>query len=416
MQYLDPAKFKAMKYYFIFFLLLFPIIVLAQYKNDNVKFKTVYMEDICETLKNNPDYVLLDVRSKGEFADTSSSNYLNIGHLKNAINISVDELPNRLAEIKQLSNKLVFVYCSHSQRSRRASAMLADSGFTNVMNLNGGLTFFNQYKESHLPCADMYYETANLYKLIAAPELLTILKNREDLFLIDVRTDSVFKGISNNEAMNASGKITGAVNIPLNDFASRLSEIPKNKYIIITDDAGNESPKAAKILIDKGYNNISLAFNGMSLWNSTSQAEMTGKEQFWSNGFSYKMITADEFNSLALQPGAVIVDVRTEEEFNNKAKDGWRNRGNIKGAISIPFVSFAERMKELDGHKNKPVFLYHFSNQPEVFKAAKMLTENGFLKVNVLMGGIWNLNWRAANIKNKKELNKWVENIPEENF
>ena len=59
-------------------------------------------------------------------------------------------------------------------------------------------------------------------------------------------------------------------------------------------------------------------------------------------------------------------------------------------------------MKELDEYKNKPVFLYHFSNQLEVFKAARMLTENGFSKINVLMGGIWNLNWRAANIKNKK--------------
>ena len=73
-------------------------------------------------------------------------------------------------------------------------------------------------------------------------------------------------------------------------------------------------------------------------------------------------------------------------------------------------------MKELDEYKNKPVFLYHFSNQLEVFKAARMLTENGFSKINVLMGGIWNLNWRAANIKNKKELNKWVVNIPEENL
>ena len=405
-----------MKYSNLLFFLFLPLLVSAQYKNDNVKYKTVFLEDFCETLKNNPGYVLLDVRSRGEYADTSSSNYLNIGHLKNAINIPVDELPGRLGELKQLSNKPVFVYCSHSQRSRRASAMLADSGFANVLNLNGGLTYFNQFKEKQLACADMYYETANTYKLIAAPELVAKLKKQDPIFLLDVRKDSVFNGISRDEAGNANGKIKGAVNIPLSDLPNRLSEIPTNKTIVIIDDAGNESPKAAVILMKNGYENISLAFNGMNMWNATPFAEMAGKKQYWSNGFYYKMITADEFNLLALQPGAVIVDVRTTDEFNNKAKDSWRNRGNIKGAISIPFISFAERMKELDAYKNKPVFLYHFGNQPEVFKAAKLLSENGFLQVHVLMGGIWNLNWRAANIKNKMELNKWVVNIPEENL
>jgi rhodanese-related sulfurtransferase len=99
-----------------------------------------------------------------------------------------------------------------------------------------------------------------------------------------------------------------------------------------------------------------------------------------------------------------------------KAREGWRNRGHIKGSRSIPFDNFAGRYKELDGYKNKPVFLYHFNNQPEVFKAAKLLTEHGYTNVNVLMGGIWNLGWRAANIKNKQELNSCLENIPAENL
>jgi rhodanese-related sulfurtransferase len=128
------------------------------------------------------------------------------------------------------------------------------------------------------------------------------------------------------------------------------------------------------------------------------------------------MITADDFNVMARTPGSIIIDVRSEEEYANKAKESWRNRGNIKGARSIPFNSFASRFKELDVYKNKPVFLYHFNNQPDVFEAARILTENGYTNVNVLIGGIWNLSWRAANIKNKKDINNWVENIPPENL
>ena len=112
----------------------------AQYQFDNVKFKTVYIEDLCQTLKENPGFLLLDVRSTGEFHDTSTSINYNIGHLNNAINIDVRELPVRLKELYAYKNKPVFIYCSHSQRSRRASALLADSGFTKVYNINGGLT------------------------------------------------------------------------------------------------------------------------------------------------------------------------------------------------------------------------------------------------------------------------------------
>jgi len=44
--------------------------------------------------------------------------------------------------------------------------------------------------------------------------------------------------------------------------------------------------------------------------------------------------------------------------------------------------------------------------------SAKQLAQAGFKNVNVLLGGIDNLRWRAANIKGKSRLNDWVENIP----
>src|SRR5215213_1242146 len=112
----------------------------AQYKNDNVLFKTILPQDLCKALDKNPGYLLLDVRSPGEYSDTSSSAGLNLGHLDGAMNIDIRQVGNRLSEISAYKNKPVFVYCSHSQRSRRVSKMLADSGFTNVNNINGGVS------------------------------------------------------------------------------------------------------------------------------------------------------------------------------------------------------------------------------------------------------------------------------------
>ena len=62
---------------------------------------------------------------------------MNIGRLKNAKNIDVRQFGSRLSELQDFKNRPVFVYCSHSQRSRRASKMLADSGFTRVSILMG---------------------------------------------------------------------------------------------------------------------------------------------------------------------------------------------------------------------------------------------------------------------------------------
>jgi 3-mercaptopyruvate sulfurtransferase SseA len=71
----------------------------AQFKNDNVKYSTVYPEDLCKTLQANPGYVLLDVRSQGEFDDTSSMGGMNIGHIKGAQHISIQEHTTALERI-----------------------------------------------------------------------------------------------------------------------------------------------------------------------------------------------------------------------------------------------------------------------------------------------------------------------------
>jgi hypothetical protein len=60
--------------------------------------------------------------------------------------------------------------------------------------------------------------------------------------------------------------------------------------------------------------------------------------------------------------------------------------------------------------------VYGFGTNPDTFKAAKLLAEKGFNNVSLLLGGVTNLRWRAANIKGKSQLDKWVVNVPQENL
>jgi rhodanese-related sulfurtransferase/DNA-directed RNA polymerase subunit RPC12/RpoP len=109
-------------------------------KKSTVTFKTILPSEVCDYISTHPGVVLLDVRTKEEFEGKANPDF---GTLKNAINIPVQELENRLSEIADLKNKEIIVYCSHSHRSPRASYILTQNGFINVTNMAGGMSVMN---------------------------------------------------------------------------------------------------------------------------------------------------------------------------------------------------------------------------------------------------------------------------------
>jgi rhodanese-related sulfurtransferase/DNA-directed RNA polymerase subunit RPC12/RpoP len=106
-------------------------------KASSIVFKTIQPSEICSYLQKHPGVVLLDVRTKEEFEGKANPNF---GSLKNAINISVNDLEQKIPSIANLKNKEIIVYCSHSHRSPRASYLLTQHGFTNVTNMAGGMS------------------------------------------------------------------------------------------------------------------------------------------------------------------------------------------------------------------------------------------------------------------------------------
>jgi rhodanese-related sulfurtransferase len=381
----------------------------SQYKYDNALFKTVYWEDLCDMLKQNPDALILDVRSKGEHYDTSTFKSLNIGHLKDAMNINISEVGNRLKEIEAYKSKPVFIYCSHSQRSRRVSKMLADSGFVNVHNINGGvsnLRMFGFKEECDLLSSNLPYQ-------IISPKALMQNKGTE-YFILDVRADSSFKGIALQERKNAYGKLKNAVNIPLSTLEQNFASLPKDKKILIVDEGGNESVAAAELLTQKGYTKLAVLFNGLDAVHS----EIPEKDRtFWVNPVSYHTINAEGFDALMKKRNVTVIDIRTAEEFNNASKESFRNIGVLKGAINIPFADWDKQLASLPASKDNPIALYSFGGgSPELFEVAKKLSAQGYKNVNIVLGGLFAFRWRAANIKGLAYLKDWVVNVPADNL
>ena len=109
---------------------------------NTVRIKHIAPDAICNFIADmgKENIVLLDVRTAEEFNGTAPDKF---GRLADAINIPVQELQNRMTELKDYKNKEIVVYCSHSHRSPMATYVLMQNGFTKVTNMQSGMSEWN---------------------------------------------------------------------------------------------------------------------------------------------------------------------------------------------------------------------------------------------------------------------------------
>jgi rhodanese-related sulfurtransferase len=87
-------------------------------------------KDVIDLIKNNPDLVIVDVRTQAEFES---------GHIKRSVNIDVSR-PNFKEDINRLNkNTRYVVYCRSGNRSRFAAQIMEVLGFREVYDLGGGI-------------------------------------------------------------------------------------------------------------------------------------------------------------------------------------------------------------------------------------------------------------------------------------
>lgn len=86
-----------------------------------------------------PGAQIIDVRTDGEVAE---------GMIENAVQMNVAKWKNFVTAAEGLDpSKPVLVYCKSGGRSNSAATYLVEQGFTQVYDLDGGITSWNQCKE-----------------------------------------------------------------------------------------------------------------------------------------------------------------------------------------------------------------------------------------------------------------------------
>mgnify|MGYP003393358942 FL=1 len=389
-------------------------VIHAQYQGDGTAYRTIYLEELDSLLRAMPDHILVDVRSPGEFADTSAWERGNIGRISGAINIPIDSVGVMFDSLRSFQQRPVVLYCSHSQRSRRVAQQLADSGFTNVTNVNGGLNRYWIDQGPAMASLKARVITSTPYTLISGPQLCERITSPSGALILDVRSDSAFRSIAMSEVERSHGRLRSAINIPLEALAARIGEIALDVPIVVVDALTDRAPAAARKLLAHGAANVAVLYKGMEGVRSHGYFHFPCMAREWIERPPYQILSIE-----VVQPGEIqrgfnrIIDMRPDDEYGNAAKDAWKNIGRMTGAVHIPAAELASRIEDLAMDKGASVLIYGFSSNPYVFVAASMLADLGYTNVHVMANGLFGLRWAAANIKGHEFLRDLVENAPE---
>lgn len=90
---------------------------------------------------------------------------------------------------------------------------------------------------------------------------LNEIRNRDDVYVLDVREDSEFQ----------SGHVPEANWIPLGELSSRLSEVPTDKTVVAVCRSGNRSGQATQLLRQAGFDAHNMV-GGMNSWTASGFA------------------------------------------------------------------------------------------------------------------------------------------------
>ena len=95
--------------------------------------------DLAARLEGAKPVAVIDVRGPDEFAGP-------LGHIPNARNVPLADLPRHLDELGSLTETPVVLVCKTDKRSANAAALLGSVGFRDVVVLRGGMVRWNEAK------------------------------------------------------------------------------------------------------------------------------------------------------------------------------------------------------------------------------------------------------------------------------
>lgn len=197
----------------------------AQDKNSGTQTSTIMdmtgaeLDKIMNDTATKEQYLVIDVREKHEY---------NAGHVRYAINISLNDIENRLEDISSVKDQNVIVICRSGRRSLAAAEILQKKGFKKLFNAEGVST----------------YPYTSLTKVTnISGKQMQALVNTGNYSVVDARDPADY----------AVSHLKGAVSGNADTIAKILPQLPKDKPVLTYCYSGNRSFAVAEKLAAAGY-------------------------------------------------------------------------------------------------------------------------------------------------------------------
>lgn len=91
-------------------------------------YKRISMDEAKTLMEKEEGYILIDVRTKGEYES---------GYIPGAINIPLSNIDEKIISSLPDKSQMILVYCRSGNRSREASDKLSKLGYTNILEIGG---------------------------------------------------------------------------------------------------------------------------------------------------------------------------------------------------------------------------------------------------------------------------------------
>jgi len=101
---------------------------------------------------------------------------------------------------------------------------------------------------------------------LSPQEAFALVGQRNDLYLLDVRTPGEYQ----------QARLEGARLIPIDEFAKRLAEVPKDRPILVYCAVGSRSAQVVNYLARQGYPEIYNLYGGIYSWEQTGYPVLKG--------------------------------------------------------------------------------------------------------------------------------------------
>lgn len=361
-------------------------------------FYAVKSDKLAEELAGADLPVIIDVRSKGEWDKD--------GNIEGSINVPFSDLFTSLDQIPADKDARIIVLCASGHRGGITMMALRLMGYTDVINLNGGL---NAWKAAGMPVMGLVPDMATFlatlptdagYYSIKSDKLNEMMVENPP-FIVDVREAS---------EIETNGYIAGSINIPIRDLLKNLDKLPaKDQKIVITCASGHRGSLGMMALRLLGYTDVVNLNGGLNGWLKAEFPVETGAPAAPTAGTApevdaarlatldayltnlpegFGAIKSPDFNT-ELVGGTIpfILDVRSTEE--------WDTNGHIDGAISIPVIDVPANLAQLPADKTAPIMVICASGHRGAM--TKMYLEFlGYTSVRNLNGGM--NGWIAAEL------------------